>query len=335
MQSRIWQVLLLVILAPLPVGAWVGGRAVLDWWRGPEPAAAATTPVATGPPRVQQHAGMTRIAAAQGVIGSSSSACGERQPAHVVQLDAFWIDTQAVTNDQFAAFTAATQYVTTAERRGASLVFDLERGAWLEVDGACWHSPEGPLSTLADRGNLPVVHVSWDDAARYARWAGKRLATEAEYELAARGGLIDNTYAWGNRLSAEAPEGNFWQGRFPVADLGLDGFRGLAPVGRFPPNRFGLYDMTGNVWCWCSDWYAADYYFASPRQNPTGPTSGEARVLRGGSWLSTGGANSELAVSARGHAPPYHTAANVGFRCASDRRPSQAVQLAARGAEVR
>lgn len=335
MQSRIWQLVLLVLLAPLPIGGWVGVWAVVDWWQGPTPLETPTATVALGPPRLEQHAGMARIAAARGLVGSSSSPCGDRQPAHEVVLDTFWLDTHVVNNDQFAAFVHACDYRTTAERRGASLVFDTERGAWLEVEGATWHSPEGPLSTLADRGDLPVVHVSWHDAARYAEWAGKRLATEAEYELAARGGLIDNTYAWGKGLSAEAPAANFWQGRFPVADLGLDGYRGLAPVGQFPPNRLGLYDMAGNVWCWCSDWYAADYYFASSRENPGGPASGRARVLRGGSWLSTGGAAGELAVSARGHAPPHHTASNVGFRCASDRRPTPPVELAARGGDLR
>ncbi|WP_425396539.1 formylglycine-generating enzyme family protein [Aeoliella sp.] len=335
MQNRFWTIVIIVLVAPLPIGIWAAGRAAFLWWHGPMDAAAPLELTAAGDPPTREHAGMIRIAPMRALVGDSTSSLADRQPAHEVVLDAYWVDSHAVTNDQFALFVAATEYVTTAERRGSSLVFDLERREWLEVDGAMWTAPEGPLSTLADRGALPVVHVSWDDAVAYARWAGKRLLTEAEYEVAARGGLMDNVYSWGNQLDPDSPLANYWQGRFPNKDLALDGFRGASPVGQFPPNRFGLYDMTGNVWCWCQDWYAADYYFASPKQNPTGPMSGRARVLRGGSWLSTGGASSELAVAARGHAPAYHTASNVGFRCASDRRPVEQVEVAAKSSTTR
>ena len=318
MQSRVWLAILLLLLAPLPYGMWVAARSVYTIWPSKPVVDTSYHPVAEGPPRTREQGEMVRIAESRTLMGNSDSSLADRQPAHEVWLDAFWLDTHLVTNDQFSEFIEATGYETTAERRGSSLVFDIEQGEWLEVQGAAWKSPQGPLSTLVDRGNLPVVHVSWDDAVAYANWAGKRLATEAEYELAARGGLIDNRYPWGNELSADTPQANSWQGRFPHKDLGLDGFRGVSPVGSYPPNRFGLYDMTGNVWCWCADWYASDYYFSSPLRNPPGPPTGEARTLRGGSWLSTGGANSELTVTARGHAPPYHTAGNVGFRCASD-----------------
>lgn len=328
MQSRAWTIVLCILIAPLPIGVWAAGRAAFVWWYGPRDVTTSMQLAAAGPPRLESHAGMVRIPPSRTLMGSSTSTRADRQPAHEVQLDAFWIDAHHVTNDQFAEFADQTGYVTTAERRGSSLVFDMARREWLEVDSAMWRSPEGPLSTLADRGSLPVVHVSWDDAAAYAAWAGKRLPTEAEYELAARGGLIDNCYAWGDKLPARDQQlANFWHGNFPAADLGLDGFRGVAPVAEFSPNRFGLYDMAGNVWGWCHDWYAPDYYFASPRENPRGPLTGTARVLRGGSWLSTGGANGELAVAARGHAPPHHTASNVGFRCASNSRP---YELAAR-----
>ncbi|QDU54488.1 Serine/threonine-protein kinase pkn1 [Aeoliella mucimassa] len=316
MQSRVWLLILIILLAPLPYGAWVGVRSAYRWWVPESEIKTEWQQVDAGPPRVREQSGMVRIAAGRTILGSSSTGNVDRQPAHEVWLDPFWIDAKLVTNDQFAEFVKATDFSTTAERRGSSLVFDYDRREWLEVEMACWKSPEGPLSTLADRGNLPVVHVSWHDALAYAEWANKRLVTEAEYELAARGGLIDNQYAWGNELSSDQPEANYWQGRFPHRDLGLDGFRGPSPVGSFPPNRFGLYDMTGNVWCWCADWYAADYYYSSPLHNPPGPPTGQARTLRGGSWLSTGGAGSELAVTARGHAPPHHTASNVGFRCA-------------------
>ncbi len=314
--------MLCILVAPLPFGVWVAGRAAYVWWCGSPDVTTSMRLTNAGRPRLAAHAGMVRIPISRALMGSSIGNQGDRQPAHEVQLDAFWIDAHHVTNDQFAEFVEQVNYVTTAERRGLSLVFDIERREWLAVDGATWRSPEGPLSTLAGRGNLPVVHVSWEDASAYASWAGKRLATEAEYELAARGGLIENCYAWGDELPATAERvANFWQGNFPTGDRGLDGFRGLAPVGQFAPNRYGLFDMAGNVWCWCFDWYAPDYYFASPRSNPRGPVSGSARVLRGGSWMSTGGVNSELAVAARGHAPPHHTASNVGFRCASSPRP--------------
>lgn len=335
MQNRFWTIVLIVLVAPLPIGMWAAGRAMFFWWHGPIDPATPIEVAAAGDPPLVEQAGMVRIASSHALVGSSNSSQLDRKPEHEVDLDAFWVDIRPVTNDQFAQFVAATDYRTTAERRGSSLVFDLDRHEWLEVNGAQWDAPEGPLSTLAARGDLPVVHVSWDDAVAYARWAGKRLLSEAEYEVAARGGLMESTYAWGNQLHGSMPQANFWQGRFPQQDLGHDGFRGLAPVAQYPPNRFGLYDMAGNVWCWCHDWYAADYYFASPKQNPTGPLSGEARVLRGGSWLSTGGAGSELAVSARGHAPPHHTASNVGFRCASDRRPVQRTDFAATGSTTR
>jgi sulfatase modifying factor 1 len=320
MQSRFWQIVLLVLLAPLPFGAFMGAKYAFLKWYAYVPPSVTWSEAELGPPPTAERDGMVRIPLGAALVGSSTSSRGDRQPAHEVELDTFWIDAKPVTNDAFAKFAKETNYTTTAEQRGSSLVFDRERREWLEVDGASWKSPEGTLSTLVDRGELPVVHVSWDDAVAYATWAGKRLATEAEYEVAARGGLIDNEYAWGNDIDSNAAMANFWQGRFPQEDRGLDGYRGLAPVGKFPPNRFGLYDMTGNVWCWCSDWYSADYYYASPRRNPKGPESGRARVLRGGSWLSTGGTNSELSVAARGHAPPHHTASNVGFRCASDKR---------------
>lgn len=330
MQNRAWQIVILLLVAPLPIGLWAGGSVAIGWWLGDRQISTPMKTVAAGSPDFIEQAGMVKVAAARMLMGSSISSRGDRHPAHQVQLDSFWIDKLTVTNDQFAEFVQATGYETTAQRRGSSMVFDLDRRAWRNVADATWRSPEGPLSTLVDRGDLPVVHVSWLDATAYAKWAGKRLATEAEYELAARGGLMDCEYSWGSQLATDPPLANFWQGRFPQQDEGLDGFRGVAPVGQFMPNRYGLHDMTGNVWCWCSDWYASDYYFASPLRNPTGPPHGDARVLRGGSWLSTGGANSELAVAARGHAPPHHTASNVGFRCASDKPVTHATQLAAR-----
>ncbi len=329
MQTRVWTIVLLVLLAPLPFGMWAAGRAAYVWWYGPQDFTLPLHLAGAGPPRLTAYAGMVRLPAGRTLVGSSTSRHADQQPAHEVTLDPFWIDAHHVTNDQFATFVQQTQYVTAAERRGSSLVFDTERREWLEVTGATWRTPDGPLSTLADRGDLPVVHVSWNDASAYAAWAGKRLASEAEYEMAARGGLSEQTYTWGDQLPAEGePVANFWQGKFPEGDQGLDGFRGLAPIAQFPPNRFGLYDMAGNVWSWCHDWYAADYYYTSPRHDPPGPLAGTARVLRGGSWMSTGGPHSELANAARGHAPPHHTASNVGFRCASSSRPYSVSEMA-------
>ena len=191
-----------------------------------------------------------------------------------------------VTNARYAEFADATGYVTESEKLGWSGVFDTRRGGWAKGDGADWRHPSGPGSSHRDMGDYPVVHVSWFDAAAYCEWRGARLPTEAEFEYAARGGVRDARYAWGDQLApGGVHQANLWQGEFPVEDRGRDGYSGLAPVGTFPPNGLGFHDLTGNVWEWVQDWYAPDYFARSPRKNPRGPARGTEKVHRGGSWL--------------------------------------------------
>lgn len=238
-------------------------------------------------------------------------------PIHQVLLKNFWIDRHEITVAQFEEFVRATAYRTEAERIGWSGVFDVQKSSWTKVDGADWRHPEGPSSSAAP--NEPVTQVSWNDAAAYAAWAKKRLPTEAEFEYAARGGLIGKKYAWGDEL---APGGrypaNWWQGRFPDRNTGADGFIGRAPVGAFPPNGYGLYDMTGNVWQWCADRFGEEYYRSSTGANPRGPASGEDRVIRGGSWLCSDNYCTGYRVAARNHTAPDTGLNNLGFRCVRD-----------------
>ncbi|MHC5068714.1 MAG: SUMF1/EgtB/PvdO family nonheme iron enzyme, partial [Planctomycetota bacterium] len=250
-------------------------------------------------------AGMVCLAGGTCLLGSdrNDEAClredGE-QPTRAVQLSPFWIDRHAVSNTAFAAFVAATGYVTESERFGWSFVFysqligDLAGNAtaampglpwWRQVPGACWHQPEGPGSTIDDRGQHPVVHVSWHDATAYAAWAGKRLPTEAEWEYAARGGHARRIFPWGDELEADGRHHcNVWQGVFPDHDEGSDGYRGTCPVDAFSANDFGLFNTSGNVWEWTADWWTTD---PAPRSgsNPCGPPMGPGKVAKGGSYL--------------------------------------------------
>ncbi|WP_020391639.1 formylglycine-generating enzyme family protein [Kribbella catacumbae] len=252
-------------------------------------------------------------------------------PVHAVQLKPFSMDATAVTNAQYATFVKATGYVTDAERFGTSAVFHLlARGEvlgpaagtpwWLTVAGASWRHPEGGDSSIGSRQNHPVVHVSWDDAAAYATWAGKRLPTEAEWEYAARGGLVSQRFAWGNELT---PGGrwmcNIWQGSFPTSNTLEDGHLGTAPVKSYRPNGHGLWNMSGNVWEWCEDWFSPTYYESSAAAvDPQGPASGERRVMRGGSYLCHDSYCSRYRVAARAANTPDSSAGNLGFRCVSD-----------------
>lgn len=271
------------------------------------PAASASLPEAEG---------MVRIPRGTFRMGDDRSPLPEERPAHEVTLEPFWFDTHEVTNRQFAEFVVATGYVTTAERQGGGYLWDTPQQQWAQQPGTDWRHPLGPASRLDGREEYPVVQVSWSDAAAYAAWAGKQLPTEAQWECAARAGLRDTAYPWGNETQAEgrAPA-NTWQGPFPDEDLGLDGFRGLAPVGSFPPNRFGLVDVAGNVAEWCSDWYAADAYLSHSHQDPKGPGEGTHRVIRGGSYRSPETAPTAYRSAARSPRRPEASYPDVGFRC--------------------
>lgn len=254
-------------------------------------------------------------------------------PVRRVFVDAFALDRYPVTNNLFHSFIEATGYRTDAERFGWSFVFwshipparfqELVQDTvaaspwWCKVAGAKWNTPEGPGSGLAGRGDHPVVHVSWDDCAAFATWSGQRLPTEAEWEFAARGGLEQKLYPWGDKLR---PGGkhlcNIWQGEFPNHDTGDDGYAGTCPVDAFPPNGYGLYSMTGNVWEWCADWFDAEFHRTADPQNPVGPPNGIARVMKGGSFLCHKSYCNRYRVAARTSNTPDSSASNIGFRCA-------------------
>jgi formylglycine-generating enzyme required for sulfatase activity len=190
---------------------------------------------------------------------------------------------------------------------------------WRQVYGADWAHPEGPQSNVDGRGDHPVVQVSWRDASAYCAWAGLRLPTEAEWEYAARGGLEGAVFPWGNDLEPGGEHRmNVWQGTFPTENSLDDGFLGTAPVDAFAPNRFGLHNMTGNVWEWCADWYDPSYYGRSPAQNPTGPERGSNHVMRGGSYLCHASYCGRYRVGARSGNGPDSSVGNLGFRCVAD-----------------
>jgi formylglycine-generating enzyme required for sulfatase activity len=255
-------------------------------------------------------------------------------PVRPVTLDPFLIDTFTVTNDLFARFVSETGYKTDAERFGWSFVFwahiptsqfdqlvqDTVAAApwWCQVPGANWMAPEGPGSDTRERGRFPVVHVSWNDAQAFCQWSGQRLPTEAEWEYAARGGLEQKLYPWGDKLR---PEGrhlcNIWQGAFPHEDTGEDGFAGTCPVDAFPPNGFGLYSVTGNTWEWCADWFSAERDLTATT-NPPGPETGEARVMKGGSFLCHKSYCNRYRVAARSLNTPDSSTSHMSFRCAAD-----------------
>ncbi|MBO7746118.1 formylglycine-generating enzyme family protein [Paenibacillus sp. MWE-103] len=300
---------------------------------GDELAAAAEAPHA---PHAQDRLqGMALLPGGEFLMGTNDAEGFPRDgegPVREASLSPFYMDACAVTNAAFAAFAAETGYVTEAERFGWSFVFHLfvpeaakaaARPApgvpwWLAVDGACWHKPEGEGSGIEGREDHPVVHVSWHDAASYAQWAGKRLPTEAEWEYAARGGLIQKRYPWGDLLKPDGEHRcNIWQGKFPDKNNASDGYAGTAPVRSFRPNGYGLYNMVGNVWEWCGDWFSVRHAKPGSR-DPRGPASGTARVMRGGSYLCHQSYCNRYRVAARSSNTPDSSTGNIGFRCAAD-----------------
>jgi sulfatase modifying factor 1 len=311
-------------------------------------------------------AGMVWIPAGEytrGATDEDQSARPDEKPAHRVRIDGFWMDETEVTNTQFAAFVKATGYQTTAERApnweemrktlppgtpkppphvlvAGSLVFRQPSQPvpltdpsywWAWTPGANWRHPEGPRSSIIGKENHPVVHISWDDAVAYAKWAGKRLPTEAEWEWAARGGIERAIYTWGNEpIEGGPPRANTWQGEFPHHNTLRDGHALAAPVRSFPPNGYGLYEMSGNVWEWCADWYRPDSYQRDERDgqrapvaNPKGPTTSfdpqepgmPKRVQRGGSFLCHDSYCASYRVSARMKSSPDTGLLHTGFRC--------------------
>jgi formylglycine-generating enzyme required for sulfatase activity len=252
-------------------------------------------------------------------------------PIRAVTIDPFYLDQYPVTNAQFAEFIRASGYRTEAEVFGWSFVFaghlDDETRAqhpeglqwWRRIDGADWSHPEGPDSSVETRENYPVVQVSWHDAAAYCGWAGKRLPTEAEWEFAARGGLEGKRFPWGDELT---PGGvhvcNVWQGEFPVHDTAEDGYSAPAPANAYGPNGHGFYTIAGNTWEWCADWFSSDHHLYATRMNPVGPDGGQARAMRGGSYLCHASYCNRYRVAARTSNTPDSATTNIGFRCARD-----------------
>lgn len=261
---------------------------------------------------------MVRIPAGEFAMGSVAEPAEPFEgPVHTVAVKAFWMDSTEVTVAQFAQFVKATHYKSDAEKFGWSSAFSIAKGGWQRVEGADWLHPNGPGSQADPRH--PVSHVSWNDAQAYARWLGHRLPTEAEWEYAARGGLAGKAYSWGDELAPGGKQmANWWQGHFPDRNSGADGFVGVAPVGSFPANGYGLYDMTGNVWEWVADWFDANYYAQSPKVDPRGAKAGSQRVLRGGSYLCATNFCANYRVSGRSSATPDSSLSNAGFRTVRD-----------------
>ena len=283
--------------------------------------------------------GMVYLAGGEFLMGTFSNegfpTDGEG-PVRKITVSPFYIDPCTVTNREFAEFVSSTGYKTEAERFGWSFVFygllseeqykKAERVVqgvpwWVPISNAIWSQPEGPGSTIEDRMDHPVVHISWNDANAYCEWAGKRLPTEAEWEYAARGGLVQKRFPWGDDLLIDGQhQCNIWQGEFPKQNTIEDGYEGTAPAKSFAPNDYGLYNMSGNVWEWCADWFSRSVHTRGGRNNPKGPRKGLEKVLKGGSYLCHESYCNRYRVAARTKNTPDSSTGHGGFRCAADVR---------------
>ncbi len=345
----------------IAIGVLLAAGAGCSQTESPAPVATAPKLFSGGmeKPSGEAPAGMVWVPGGEFRMGSDGGFPDE-QPIHRVVVDGFWMDATEVTNAEFRKFVEATGYVTMAEKAprmedlaaqlpagveipkenlvAGSICFDLSVDPktirkdhplwpyqiWKYVPGADWRHPLGPDSNLDGKDDYPVVHISWNDAIAYCEWAGKRLPTEAEWEFAARSGAAGQEYPWGNERN---PDGNWmhniWQGEFPGQPQADDGFAAMAPVKSYPPNAYGLYDLSGNVWEWCTDWYQPGYYEVSPKTNPPGPTTSfdpleptiPKRVQRGGSYLCSESYCTGYRVSARMKGDPDSSTAHCGFRC--------------------
>lgn len=297
---------------------------------------------------------MVRIPGGSFTMGSADPAFADSGPVHTVTLSGFWMDEHEVTNAEFEKFVRATNYQTVAEQpldpsdfpgvppenlvpgsgvftpTAQPVSYDNPLQWWRYIPGASWKNPKGPQSSVSGKPNDPAIHISYTDAEAYAKWAGKRLPTEAEWEYAAQGGKGQQPYYWGKELK---PGGkwmaNIYQGNFPDANTAEDGFADVSPVKSFPANGYGLYDMDGNVWEWCSDFYRADYYAKSPGTNPKGPADSYdpdepglvKRVQRGGSFLCSDQYCIRYKPGSRGKGEVNSASSNLGFRCVKDEAP--------------
>ncbi|WP_348800253.1 formylglycine-generating enzyme family protein [Flavobacterium adhaerens] len=315
---------------------------------------------------VKAPEGMVWIPGGEFMMGTDENeAYAPEKPSHPVRVNGFFMDITEVTNTEFKKFVDATNYKTVAERKPdweqlkkqtppgtpkpdekdfvpASLVFSPPNYRvtkddifqwWQFVPGADWKHPEGPKSNIKDRMNYPVVHIAYDDALAYCKWAGKRLPTEAEWEFAARGGLAQKRYAWGDDFKCDGKNmANTFQGKFPEGGIAEDGYQTSSPVKTFPANGYGLYDMIGNVWEWCADWYDSDYYKKIDKSktldNPKGPEKwydpsepyAIKRVTKGGSFLCTDNYCSNFRPAARRGTSYDSGASHIGFRCVQDKK---------------